>query len=159
MATKKPTGVPTARQEQLRRERALNTARANIAERATAQAQSKTVKSAVKKYGAKALGGLGIALQAADTIQEFRSAKTKADYARSTANLMQTMHPIGWIGGPIVEELQTTRTYQNAQTRALDWADSVNPAKRLRDAKARGAAKLGAEAARKRRDATKNKVK
>ena len=140
---KTPVKKPSARAEEIRKTRATETAKANMASRAEAAAKSKTVWGITKRVGAKALSRLDVAGRGAtviDAITDFRAAKTGADYGMATARLAQGAHPIGWIGGPVIEELQNYPEYQNIQTRALDWVDSVNPTKKLRDLAANSAA-------------------
>ena len=112
--------------------------------------------SNIIKYGGKglkALGALGTAWSAYDAVNEFRSAKTKADKLKSAANLMQSAHPVGWVTGMLLEPAMETKTYQKAQMKTLDWYDSVSPAKKLNDLALDAKAKAGAAAAAKRRAA------
>lgn len=137
---KPPVKKPSARAEEIRKTRATETAKANMASRATANAKSKTVRAVATKYGAKALGALGVGYIANESIKEFRSARTGADKAMAAANLMQAAHPIGWGSGIALDAVKDTPQYQTAQMKALDWYDSVSPAKKLRDLAANSAA-------------------
>lgn len=153
------TKKPSARAEEIRKTRAAETAKANMASRATATAKNKTAKAVATKYGAKALGALGVGYIARESINEFRSARTGADKAMAAANLMQTAHPIGWGTSIALDVVKDTPQYQKAQTKALDWVDSVNMGKKLRDAAAESRAVKGAAAARKRREAATKSTK
>lgn len=156
---KTPVKKPSARAEEIRKTKAMETARANMASRAETAAKSKTVRAVATKYGAKALGALGVGFVAKSAIDEFRSAKTTSAKAMAVANLMQAAHPIGWGTSIALDRVKDTPQYQKAQTKVLDWVDSVNMGKKLRDAAAESRAVKGAAAARKRKEAATKSTK
>lgn len=90
---------------------------------------------------------------------EFGRAVKEKRYGDAASSAAWLTIPTG-IASEAISAAASTKPYQNAQMRALDWVDSVSPVNKLRSAAAKSAATKGAAAAKKRREvAAKAKTK